>query len=133
MDEAFNEGNLDVLDEVLAQRIITHDPAESSDIQGIEAHKQRVSGYRQAMPDLEVTAEDLIATDQYVITRWTARGTNTGEFAGMQPTGKPIVITGISIDRFDANGRIVETWDQWDNLGFLQQLGMIPEAAEAAR
>jgi steroid delta-isomerase-like uncharacterized protein len=132
MDDAFNQGRIEVLDEILAPRIISHDPAEPADIQGIEAHKERVLGYREAMPDMQVRLEDIIATDEYAITRWTVSGTNTGELAGMPPTGRSIEITGMSIDRFDANGRIVETWDQWDNLGFMQQLGMIPEAAEIA-
>lgn len=132
MDEAFNQGRVEVFDEILAGRIISHDPAEPEVIQGIEAHKQRTLEYREAMPDMTVTLEDIIATDDYVVTRWTVRGTNTGEFAGMPPTGRSIEITGTSIDRFDSNGRIVETWDQWDNLGFMQQLGLIPETAEIA-
>lgn len=84
------------------------------------------------MPDLQVTAEDLIATDDKVVMRWTVRGTNDGELMGMPPTGRSVEITGISIDRFDEDGRLVETWDQWDNAGFMEQLGISAEALAEA-
>lgn len=128
LDEAFNQGRLEVFDEVCAPDIVTHDPAEPDDLRGIEAHKGRVEGYRVAMPDIAVTIEDLIADGDTVVTRWMARGTNDGELMGMPPTNRPVEITGISIDRFDASGRVVETWDQWDNAGFMSQLGISPAA-----
>ena len=88
--------------------------------------------YRTAMPDLEVVVEDAFGSGDRVCTRWTARGTNDGELMGMPPTGKRVEITGNSIDRFDADGKVVETWDQWDNAGFMTQLGLTPEAAAQA-
>ena len=75
--------------------------------------------------------QDTIATDDAVVTRWQATGTNTGELAGMPATGNAISMTGMTIDRFDADGLLVETWDQWDNLAFMQQLGMLPEGEAA--
>ena len=83
------------------------------------------------MSDLECVVEDQFASGDKVCTRWTARGTNDGELLGMAPTGKRAEVTGISIDRFDDEGRIVETWDQWDNAGFMVQLGLAPEPAGA--
>lgn len=133
MEEGFNLGDLDVVDELCAPDIVSHDPAEPDDVRGIDAHKERIGTYRKAMPDLEVTVEDLIASRDRVVTRWTVRGTNLGEFEGMQPTGRRIEISGISIDRFDDQGRIAETWDNWDNLGFMQQLGLVPEEAIQAQ
>jgi steroid delta-isomerase-like uncharacterized protein len=128
-DEAFNQGRMEVFDEICSPDVVSHDPAEPGDVRGIEAHKERVRGYRTAMSDLEVVFDDLIVTGDKVVTRWTARGTNDGELMGMPATGKSVEITGISIDRFDADGKLVETWDQWDNAGFLTQLGLSPEAA----
>lgn len=131
--DAFNEGDLGALDEVCAPDIVSHDPAEAEDVRGVEAHKQRVQGYRTAMSDLNVTVEELIATEDSVVTRWRARGTNDGELMGMPASGRSMDITGITIDHFDADGRIVESWDQWDNVGFMQQLGISPDVmAEAA-
>jgi steroid delta-isomerase-like uncharacterized protein len=131
-EEAFNEGRLEVVDELCSPDIVTHDPAEPEDLRGTEALKERISKYRAAMSDLHVTFEDVFATDDRVCARWSARGTNDGELAGMPPTGKTMEITGNSIDRFDSDGKIVETWDQWDNAGFMQQLGITPEMAGQA-
>src|SRR5439155_5149767 len=132
IDEGFNQGRVEVFDEVCSPDMVTHDPAEPEDVRGIEAHKARTLGYRTAMPDLSVTLDDVFAAGDRVATRWTARGTNDGEMAGMPPTGRSVVITGLSIDRFDADGRLVETRDQWDNAGFMTQLGISPEAMAEA-
>jgi steroid delta-isomerase-like uncharacterized protein len=131
-DDAFNHGRLEVFEEVCSPDVVSHDPAEPEDVRGIEAHKARVGVYRAAMSDLEVVFDDLIASGDKVVSRWTARGTNDGELMGMPATGRRVEITGISIDRFDADGKLVETWDQWDNAGFMAQLGLTPEAAGQA-
>ena len=57
------------------------------------------------------------------MSRWTARGTHTGEYRGMPPTGKSFEVTGIIIHRFE-DGMIVEVWENWDTLGLVKQLGM---------
>ncbi|HEY6410245.1 MAG TPA: ester cyclase, partial [Ktedonobacteraceae bacterium] len=69
--------------------------------------------------------EDLVAEGDKVVTRWTWRGTNQGEFQGMPPTGKEVAGSGISIHRI-AEVKIAEAWVNFDTLGMLQQLGMIP-------
>jgi steroid delta-isomerase-like uncharacterized protein len=132
IDEAFNRGRFDVFDEVCSPDVVTHDPAEPEDVRGIEAHKERVRAYRTAMSDLEVVFDDVFAAGDRVASRWRAAGTNDGELMGMPATGKRIEITGLSIDRFDADGKLVETWDQWDNAGFMTQLGVSPEAVAHA-
>lgn len=127
LEECINEWNLDLMDELCAPDFTTHDPAEAGDIEGIEAHKERLAKYREAMPDMHFEIQDQVASRDRVVTRWTVTGTNTGELQGMKPTGRPVEIDGMTIDRFDAVGRIQESWDYWDNLGFMRQLGMIPE------
>ncbi|HEY1357437.1 MAG TPA: ester cyclase [Thermoleophilaceae bacterium] len=131
-EEAFTLGNLDLLDEVCSPDYVSHDPAEQEDIRGIEAHKERIRGYRTAMSDLVVSVDEAVASGDLVATRWRAKGTNDGELMGMPPTGKPVEITGMSFDRFDSDGKLVETWDQWDNAGFMMQLGISPEAVAQA-
>jgi predicted ester cyclase len=84
------------------------------------------------MPDMKITIEDVVANDNTCVVRWTARGTNDGELMGAPPTGRHVDITGISIDRYNADGKLVEIWDQWDNFGFMGQLGLVPEAAAAS-
>jgi steroid delta-isomerase-like uncharacterized protein len=132
IDEGFNAGRMEVFDEVCAPDVVSHDPAEQDDIRGIDAHKERTMGYRTAMPDLVVTIEDVFASGDRVASRWTARGTNDGELMGMPPTHRHVEITGLTIDRFDADGRVAESWDQWDNVGFMTQLGISPEALAEA-
>ena len=132
IEEGFTQGRLEVFDEVRSPDVVSHDPAEPEDVRGIDAHKQRAQAYRTAMSDLVVSVEDMIASEDGVATRWRARGTNDGELMGMPPTGRQVDITGISIDRFDADGKVVETWDQWDNAGFMTQLGISPEAMAEA-
>ena len=78
-----------------------------------------------AFPDLHHTVEDQVAEGDTVVTRMTLRGTHHGEFRGIAPTGKPIVVSLIGIDRFE-NGKFAEQWSQLDTLGLLQQLGVIP-------
>ena len=78
-----------------------------------------------AFPDAQRAVEEQVADDRTVVTRWTATGTHQGEFMGIPPTGKRVTITGISIHRI-ASGKIVEEWQQWDSLGVMQQLGVVP-------
>jgi steroid delta-isomerase-like uncharacterized protein len=132
VEEGFSQGRLEVFDEVCGPDCVTHDPAEEADLRGIDAHKERCAGYRAAMSDLAVTVEDAFAAGDRVCMRWSVSGTNDGELAGMPATGKKVAFTGTSIDRFDADGKLVETWDQWDNAGFMQQLGVSPEAMAEA-
>jgi steroid delta-isomerase-like uncharacterized protein len=132
IDEGFNAGRMEVFDEVCAPDVVTHDPAEQENLRGTEAHKERTMGYRTAMPDLVVTIEDIFASGDRVASRWTASGTNDGELMGMPPTHRRVEITGLTIDRFDADGRLAESWDQWDNAGFVSQLGISPETLAEA-
>jgi steroid delta-isomerase-like uncharacterized protein len=131
--DAFNTGDLEALDEVCSPDYVDYDPADAGGVaRGIEAGKEKVQRYRTAMSDLSVTIEELIATDDAVITRWRAKGTNDGELMGMPATGKVVEITGTSIDHFDSDGLITESYDQWDNAGFMQQLGVSAEVAAQA-
>jgi len=128
IQEAFNEGRLETVDEVVASTFVGHDPALPEPIHGIEAEKDLIAGYRRAFPDLSITIDEVIAEGDKVVTRWTARGTNLGDLWAIEPTGKAATVTGMSIDRFE-HGRIVEAWTNWDTLGLMQQLGVIPVTA----
>ena len=130
LEEAFNEGNLDVLDEICADKYVDHDPLLGD--QDREASKQSIAGYREAFPDLKITIDDAFAADDKVVIRWTALGTFENELMGLEPNhekGSPI--HGIGIDRFE-DGKIVEAWTQWDTLTFMRDIGAIPAEAGAA-
>src|SRR5438067_4672273 len=69
--------------------------------------------------------EEIFSTDDRVVVRWTGSGTHVAEVNGIPPTGKKISVDAITIHRM-AGGKIAETHEVWDTLGFLQQLGVVP-------
>jgi steroid delta-isomerase-like uncharacterized protein len=122
--EVWNKGNLAVAEEVYATDVVVHGlPPELPS--GVEGVKATVRAYRAAFPDFRLTVEDLIAEGDRVVGRWTLRGTHKGELFGIPATGKQVMITGINIDRI-ADGRIAESWSSADQLGLMQQLGVVP-------
>jgi steroid delta-isomerase-like uncharacterized protein len=129
IEEAFNQGTYDVIDELVAPTYVNHDPF-TGDTMGLEGTREVIEGYRSAFPDLKVTIEDQLAERDLVATRWTAKGTHKGELLGIAPTGKEATVTGLTIDRIK-DGKIVESWNNWDTLGMMRQLGLVPELATA--
>ena len=130
LEELFGEGRMETADELVAPGAVGHDPALPEPTRGPEGVKRSASVYRAGFPDLRIRIEDQCAEGDLVTTRWTAIGTNTGELWGMPASGKQATVTGITIDRIIAD-RVVESWTNWDALGLMQQLGVIPTAAHA--
>jgi steroid delta-isomerase-like uncharacterized protein len=130
IDELWNKGNLPVADELIAPTY-THYDASTPDVgRGPESEKKRVTLYRTAFADLRLTIEDIIAEGETVVARWSCRGAHRGDLNGIAPTGKQVALSGITITRF-ANGKMVEGYVNWDALGLMQQLGVVPELAKA--
>ena len=130
IEEAFSQGNLVAIDECCADSFVDHDPVMGD--QDRDAAKQTIGSYREAFPDLTFTIEDVFEADDKVVMRWSGNGTFENEFMGPQPThekGDPV--RGISIDRFE-DGKIVESWAQWDVTTFMRNIGAIPSEAGAA-
>jgi steroid delta-isomerase-like uncharacterized protein len=132
VEEAFNEGKLEVVDELVASDFVNHDPSSPEDLRGPEGLKKFIRTYRSAFPDISVRIEDQIAQGDKVVSRWSGSGTQKGELMGMPASGKQARVTGITIDRLEG-GKIIESWNNWDTLGMLQQLGVVPEPARAQR
>ena len=130
LDELFGQGRMETADELIAPEAIGHDPSLPEPVRGPEGVKQAAAGYRAGFPDLRITVDDQCAEGEVVCTRWTAIGTNTGDFWGMSPTGKQATVTGITMDRI-SSGLVVESWTNWDALGLLQQLGVVPAGMPA--
>jgi steroid delta-isomerase-like uncharacterized protein len=131
LEEAFNEGNLDVIDEISSDDFVGHDPL-LGDV-GTEASKQQVATYREAFPDIEITIDEIFAAGDKVVIRWTGLGTFKNPLMGQQPTGeKGDPVHGITIDQFDDDGKIAESWTQWDTMTFMRNLGAVPEGAATA-
>ena len=123
LDEAFNKGNLAAIDELVADNFVDHSPPPS--ISGDKAGlKQTVEMFRSAFPDLTVTVEDMIAEGEMLAVRVISRGTHRGQLMGVAPTGRAVAINEQHFVRF-ATGKAVEHWGVEDNLGMMQQLGVV--------
>jgi steroid delta-isomerase-like uncharacterized protein len=122
LDEAFNKGNLTVVDEILANDHVGNDPMDMT--RGPEAFKDVVRKYRNAFPDCRLDIEDIFSAGDKVVVRWRYNGTHKGTLEGIAPTGRHVSGTGITIHRF-VGDRITESFENWDSLGLLQQLGVV--------
>jgi steroid delta-isomerase-like uncharacterized protein len=126
-----NQGQLDVADEVIDRDVVWHSSLVPPEAQrGPEGFKQFARVVRAGFPDFRLTEEDTIAEGDKVVNRWSFRGTHGGEFMGIPATNKEVTTSGIDIFRI-ADGRIVEVWQSTDQLGLLQQLGVIPAPEQA--
>ena len=126
VDEVMNGRKLEVIDEIVAAEFVYIDPAYS-DVVGPAALKTVISEVHASFPDLlQWTTEEQICQDDKVVSRYTWSGTQVNDFRYIPATGRKVTITGIAIDRF-AHGQFVETRMLRDDVGFLRQLGVIPE------
>jgi steroid delta-isomerase-like uncharacterized protein len=123
VEEVQNKGNIDAVDEFLADRMVNHSapPGIPPDREGV---KQLFIMFRQAFPDFHAVIHDQIAEGDEVMTRKTFYGTHEGEFFGIPPTGKEVTIELIEVLRV-ADGKITDHWNVVDQLGLMQQLGAI--------
>jgi len=121
--EIINTGDLSSAGDLIADDVVDHEVPPSLP-RGLTGWKQYVGMMRTAFPDLELVAEDTIAEADKVVCRFTLRGTHRGEFMGHPPAGRRVSISGVDIGRF-AGGKGVEHWARMDQLGLLQQLGVI--------
>ena len=123
IEEFLNKGNLAVADETFATNFVNHSPAAGARPDR-QVFKQYTTTLHTAFPDFYCAIEDLIAEGDRVVVSLMCRGTHKGEFMGISPTGRPVNVASLSILRF-AGGRVVERWNVTDNLGVLQQLGVV--------
>lgn len=122
-EEAFNQGNLAVIDELIDSQIVYHAP--DGDIRDHDGVHQLVTWMRTTFHDFQVSPEEVVAEGDRVVIRFTDSGTHQGEGMGIPPTGKQVTWTGIDIFRL-SEGKIVEGWGVSDGLHLMQQLGAIP-------
>lgn len=126
--DEFYPGNVEVADEIFAAQAELNDSGKMMTVTP-EDLKQRHRAQLAAMPDCTITLEDMVCEGDKVAYRWTLRGTQTGPLRGIPPTGKHAVMSGMTIMRI-ADGKIVAGWHNYDMLGVLQQLGMIPASGQ---
>jgi steroid delta-isomerase-like uncharacterized protein len=123
IDEIFVQGRVDAVDELLADDFVSHTWRSTRDGRGdLRRAMERLS---TVLADARFTVEDLIGEDDRVAVRVTAEATQVGELMGLPPTGKTYRIGEIHIFRI-RDGRVVEHWHQYDQLGMMRQLGAMP-------
>jgi ketosteroid isomerase-like protein len=130
-EEVCNNRQLDTADQLFSATHTYHDPASPGVGKGPAGIKELIGIYHRGVADAHWDMRETIESGDTVITRWTGRGTHTGELLGISPTRKKVNVDGIWIHRI-AGGKIVESWNCWDALGMLQQLGVVPQLGARA-
>lgn len=127
----WNNKNNAAIDELMAANYVHHDPQSPKFSDGREGYKQLVEYYLNAFPDSHFTVDEEIQEGDTAVTRWTVRGTHTGDLPTLPASGKTFSVTGITVARLQ-EGKLVESWNNWDALGLMQQLGNTSVAADRA-
>lgn len=127
-DEFINRKNLTVVDDYVAPNYVGYYSAVPEPVRGRDEFRQFLQLYHQAFPDLRVTIDDAFAEGDKVAVRLTLRGTHQGELMGLPPTGKAVTVSAINLFQIE-NGQAVEQRASTDDLGMMQQLGVIPALA----
>jgi steroid delta-isomerase-like uncharacterized protein len=129
LEDVVNNNNYAAVDELLAPTYQAHFPGAPEPVDR-NGHRGMVEMFAAAFPDWKETVHEVIGEGDKVAMRVTAGGTHEGEFQGMAPTGRTVTITGMGFARIE-DGRLVESWWDFDAIGLMQQLGAIPAAPAA--
>jgi steroid delta-isomerase-like uncharacterized protein len=122
--ELVNRLDPNAIEELFLPDTVSHQP--DRDLRGLDEAKAYLGMFVTAFPDLRMTVDDAIAEGDVAVTRWTLRGTHAGDTDELGPaTGRRVEFEGLSMHRVQ-DDRIVEEWERYDNLGMLQQLGLMP-------
>jgi steroid delta-isomerase-like uncharacterized protein len=124
MEEILNANRLDLVDELFAPNYVNHLIPPGAP-QGPEGERNFIGMFHAGFPDYRMALEEMVAEDDRVATAWTFHGTHTGAFVGIPPTGRAVTMTGMNIFRL-AGGQIVDNRSNYDQMGLLQQLGVVP-------
>ena len=132
-EEVWNQGREQTIDEMLTAEGVGHGLGDTDrDTRGPAEFKVFWRNLRGALPDVHIRVDDLISQGDRVVTRITLTGTHSGEGLGVPPSGAKVHVQGIVIMRFH-NGKAVEAWNSYDQLGLLRQIGALPGTANRER
>ena len=127
-DEVWNRGRLETIHELMAPECVgTGQGGGGVVIRGPQQFQAFAERLRAAFPDIRVTIEDAFESGEKAVARWSATMTHRGDQLGVPATGKSVRITGISMVRI-VKGKIVEGWDNWDQLTMMQEIGAVGES-----
>lgn len=123
-DEIWNNGRLDLIDELIAEDLVDHVELAGLEGSGRARYRASIEMMRAGFPDYRNPLEFVIAEDAFAVSYGRSTGTHQGEFFGIPPTGRNIDVATWGILRFE-NGQAVERWGLADNLAIMQQLGLM--------
>lgn len=123
--EAASSGNIEVLDALTTPEIVIHGDAAFPLAQGREALRNGMQAFHAAFPDATITVERMFGEADKVVTHFLVSGTHTGQWLGAAPTNRAVRWTASAIARF-TDGKLAEAWMIQDELGLMQQLGLVP-------
>ncbi|UJR84349.1 ester cyclase [Sandaracinus amylolyticus] len=127
LEDTYSKGKVELVSQLCADEFVAHDPLMGRmDRKGFE---EQVKMYRRAFPDAKMEVVEQICSGDRVITKWRASGTHQAELMGIPATNKRAQVEGVSIDRI-VNGKVVESYAQWDAMGLMRQLGVMPASIQ---
>jgi predicted ester cyclase len=121
-EEVWNRGNTDFAFEVFADNYVRHDFRATDAAPGPAGQKKIADDFRAAFPDLAFTVDIIVGEQDYVVGRWTAKGTHSGRWGAIEPSGRHVTFSGANIFRFEG-GKVAEIWNHRDDLGLREQVG----------
>jgi len=124
-EEVWNKRKLEVVSEVISPSHALHAPNISGSSVGPEAYKRQILLFLAGYSDLRFNIEDMIAEQDKVVACWTFSGTHRGDYMGIPATNKKVSVDGMTIHHV-AGGKIMDSYSNWDALGMMQQLGVVP-------
>ena len=129
-EEVWDQGNTDFAYEVFADDYVRHDLRPTQALPGPAGQKKIADDVRAAVPDLRATVDFVIGEDEWVVGRWTATGTHLGRWGAVDPTGKHVTFSAVTVCRFE-NGKVAEIWNHRDDMGLSEQIGSKVHAGAA--
>src|SRR5258708_13770601 len=124
-EEVWNNRKLELISEIISPSHALQAPNVAGSAVGPEAYKRQVLRFLEGYPDLHWTIEDTIAEEDKVVACWTISGIQKGEYLAIPPTNKKVSFNAITLNHV-ANGKIMDSYSNWDALGMIQQLGVVP-------
>jgi steroid delta-isomerase-like uncharacterized protein len=131
-EEMCNQRQLGLADTLFAANHAYHDPSSPWVTAGPAGMKDLIGAYHRGVPDARWDIHAMHDAGDTIVTRWTVSGVHAGDLVGIAPTNKRVVVDGIWMHRI-AQGKIVESWNAWDMLGLLQQIGVVPAMGAAKK
>ncbi len=129
-EEVWNKRKLDVVKEIISPSHALQAPTHAGTSVGPEAYKSQVALFLAGYPDLRFSVEDTVAEKDKVVACWTFSGTHGGDFMGVPATNRRVSVDGMTIHHI-AGGKIMDSYSNWDALGMMQQLGVVPAFGQA--